>query len=197
MKRLLAYFSAVIACVVIVGCAHPINMNPDLAALQPAAGKTVINKKVGYFMPDSLRTMEVTTPGGGGDKVRYFPYRDLEPGLYKALSEVFVSVNKLSNANDPADLKAGAIKLVILPEIATTSSSSSPFTWPPTAFSVDLTCNINDDSGKLVKSVKVTGNGNASFDEFKSNFSLASVRASNDALAKLIQALADTPELRK
>ena len=58
-------------------------------------------------------------------------------------------------------------------------------------------CNINDDSGKRVKSVKVTGNGNASFDEFKSNFSLASVRASNDALAKLIQALADTPELRK
>ena len=61
-------------------------------------------------------------------------------------------------------------------------------------------CNINDDSGKLVKSVKsvkVTGNGKASFDEFKSNFSLASVRASNDALAKLIQALADTPELRK
>ena len=94
-------------------------------------------------------------------------------------------------------MKAGAIKLVVLPEIATTSSSSSPFTWPPTAFSVDLTCNINDDSGKLVKSVKVTGNGNASFDEFKSNFSLASVRASNDALAKLIQALADTPELRK
>ena len=94
-------------------------------------------------------------------------------------------------------MKAGAIKLVVLPEIATTSSSSSPFTWPPTAFSVDLTCNINDDSGKRVESVKVTGNGNVSFDEFKSNFSLASVRASNDALAKLIQALADTPELRK
>jgi hypothetical protein len=197
MKRFLACLSTLLACFLLFGCAHPINMNPDLATLTPAAGKTVINKRVGYFIPDSYRTLEVTTPGGGGDKVRYFPYRDLEPGLYKALSGVFTDVSKLGSANDPAAMKAGGIKLVILPEIATTSSSSSAFTWPPTAFGVDLTCNINDDSGKLIKSVKVTGNGTASFDEFKSNFSLASVRASNEALAKLMQALADLPELRK
>ncbi len=197
MKRLTSFIFAVLACVFLFGCAHPINMNPDLAAVTAPVGTKSIPKKVGYYLPESQRALEVTTAGGGGDKVRYFPYRDIEAGFYKALSEAFGSVTKVPNPKDAAALQAGNIAFVILPEITTTSSSQSAFTWPPTQFSIELVCSITDPDGKLVQTVRVSGNGNASFDEFKSNFSLAAVRASNDALAKLVQALGDSPELRK
>lgn len=196
MNRLMAYCSAMLACVFLFGCAHPINMNPDLA-LVSATDSKVIDKQIGYYMPDALRSLEVTTPGGGGDKVRYFPYRDIEPGLYKALSESFRSVTKIQNPKDAVALKNSGISLLITPEITTNSSSASAFTWPPTLFTVTLVCVITDPSGSPVETVKVAGEGRAEFDEFKSNFSLAAVRASNDALGKLIKALNESLVLRK
>lgn len=197
MKRLTTYLFTALACLVLFGCAHPINMNPDLASVTAPAGAKPIDKKVAYVMTDAQRAIEVTTPGGGGDKVRYFAYRDIEAGFYKALSEVFTSVTKLSDTKDAAAVQASGAALLITPQLTTTSSSDSAFTWPPTQFSVELVCTITDPSGKLVDTVRVSGNGNASFGEFKSNFSLAAVRASNDALAKLAKALGDSPALRK
>lgn len=197
MKRFISCICTVLACVFLFGCAHPINMNPDLSVVAAPSGAKVIDKKVGYHMPDALRAIEVTTPGGGGDKVRYFPYRDIEPGFYKALSEVFSSVTKVQNPNDAAAVQGSGISLLITPEITTTSSSDSAFTWPPTQFSVNLVCAVTDVNGKLVQTIRGSGEGGASFGEFKSNFSLAAVRASNDALVKLIKALGESPDLRK
>jgi hypothetical protein len=196
MKRLLNLAVATAACVFLFGCAHPISMNPDLTTVVAPAETKPIDKKVGYYIADSLRTLEVTTPGGGGDKVRYFPYRDIEPGLYKALSEVFTGVSKVQS-KDPVALKTGGISLLIVPEITTNSSSDGAFTWPPTQFTVNLVCTITDASGSPVKTIRVSGEGAATFGEFKSNFSLAAVRATNEALAKLIKALGESPELRK
>ena len=197
MKRFIHSIFAVLTCVFLFGCAHPITMNPDLAVVTAPAGAKVIDKKVAYFMPDALRTVEVTTPGGGGDKVRYFPYRDIEPGLYKALSEVFTSVTKVPSLTDTAALQANGISMLITPEITTNSSSDGAFTWPPTQFSVNLVCTITDVNRKPLQTVRVSGEGAATFGEFKSNFSLAAVRASNDALAKLAKALGESPELRR
>jgi hypothetical protein len=197
MKRFIHSIFAVLTCVFLFGCAHPITMNPDLAVVTAPAGAKVIDKKVAYFMPDALRTAEVTTPGGGGDKVRYFPYRDIEPGLYKALSEVFTSVTKMQSLTDTATLQANGISMLITPEITTNSSSDGAFTWPPTQFSVNLVCTITDANRKPLQTVRVSGEGAATFGEFKSNFSLAAVRASNDALAKLAKALGESPELRR
>ncbi len=45
--------------------------------------------------------------------------------------------------------------------------------------------------------IKVLGQGKAPFSEFKADFSLSAKRASDDALAKLLKALSDSPELRK
>ncbi|HSV54884.1 MAG TPA: hypothetical protein VLJ57_22365 [Burkholderiaceae bacterium] len=172
-------------------------MNSDLAALKTSSDNKIIDKQVGYYMSDASRALEVTTPGGGGDKVRYFPYRDLEPGLYKALSETFRGVTKIKDPKNTAALKSEGISLLITPEIATNSSSDSLVTWPPTLFTVNLVCAITDGDNKVLQTVRVSGEGRASFSEFKSNFSLAAVRASNDALAKLVKALGDSPELRK
>lgn len=196
-KRLAACAASILFCLFMTGCAHPINMNPDLASVAAPSGSTPINKKAGYVLPDSQRALEITTAGGGGDKVRYFPYRDIEAGFYKALSEAFTSVAKVANPKDAAAVQASGVAYIITPDIKTTSSSASAFTWPPTQFSVELTCAITDPAGKLVQTVRVNGNGNATFDEFKTNFSLAAVRASNDALQKLVTALGELPELRK
>lgn len=196
MKR---YFLATVLLLssVLAGCAHPINMKPDLSLINASDRAGRIEKDVGYYISDAARSLEVTTPGGGGDKVRYFPYRDMEPGFYKALAEVFRGVTKIQNPADKATLKTAGVSLVIVPEIATTSFSDSIITWPPTVFSVSLTCTITDADGKLLETLKVNGDGRASFNEFSGNFSLSAVRASNDAIAKLVKALSESAHLRK
>ena len=196
MKRLILVLVASFACAALFGCAHPITMNPDLAGIK-GDGSPVINQQVGYHISDAARSIEVTTPGGGGDKVRYFPYRDLEPGFYKALGEVFKGVTRVTDPKDVDTLRRSGVNLLISPEIATASFSESVLTWPPTQFTIVLTCKVTDADGKLLDTVKATGDGRASFDEFKSNFSLAAVRASNDALARLVKALRESPAVRK
>lgn len=196
MKRWISLAVAALMALLLVGCAHPITMNPDLAAIKGDSSKT-INKPVGYHIADSSRALEVTTAGGGGDKVRYFPYRDIEPGFYKALGEVFPSVTKIQNPKDAAALGSSGIALLITPEIRTISSSDSVFTWPPTQFTVELACTVTDARGQPVDVVRVSGYGQATFDEFKSNFSLAAVRATNNALALLVKALGESPALRQ
>lgn len=178
----------------LTGCAHPISLTPDLAKIPPASSK--IAKTAGYVIAETNRWREVTTPGGGGDKVRYFPYRDLEPGFRKVLSEVFDKVAKLSGPDDAA-IAAQNVSLVITPTITTTSSSSSALTWPPTSFTIELNCAVLDARGQPVTQIKSQGEGRATFDEFKHEFALAARRAAEDALENLVKALAASPELRR
>lgn len=179
------------------GCAHPISMAPNLDAVQATPEQKLVAKKVGYHISAASQTLEVTTPGGGGDKVRYFPYRDIDAGLYKALGTVFRDVTKIKNPGDLAELQASGIQLLITPEITTNSSSESAFTWPPTSFTVVLNCQVKDSQGKTLDTVRVEGVGKAEFAEFKANFSLAAVRASEDALKKLAVALRQSKALAK
>lgn len=196
MNRILILICSSLLSIFLFGCAHPIAMNPDLNSIKSTNANS-IQKSVGYHIPDSAKALEVTTAGGGGDKIRYFPYRDLEPGFYKALSEVFSNVSRIQNPKDTAAIAKSGISFLITPEITTLSSSDSPFTWPPTQFTVSLVCTITDAQGQPVQVVRVSGYGVATFDEFKSNFALAAVRASNNALNLLIAALNDMPQLRK
>lgn len=178
----------------LTGCAHPISLQSDLAAviaLEPAK----INKKAGLSIAEADRGREVITPGGGGDKVSYHPYRDLEVGIYTAMSRVFSSVTKVNGVSDPK-VAAEGLQLVVAPSITTNSSSSSAFTWPPTQFSVDLNCKVLDPQGSLVTEIKVSGTGKAEFSEFKSDFSLSAKRAVDDALGQLVKALSESSALR-
>ena len=196
MKHFAKFFFSIATCLVLFGCAHPISMNPGLGSVAGASTTARINKQVGYHISEVSRALEITTAGGGGDKVRYFPYRDMDAGFYKALGEVFTGVTKVSNPQDAAAISASGITLLIVPEISTTSASESLLTWPPTQFSVMLNCTVVDAKGQNVTHIRVEGNGLAEFSEFKSNFSLAAVRASSDALQKLVKALAESKELR-
>lgn len=171
------------------GCAHNITIAPDVASLTPEKKPNQINATVGLVVTDAMRKHETVTPGGGGDKVAYKPYQDLEFPVYLALSQTFRNVVKLHDAPNEAAARAQGLTYVITPEIATTSSSPSMLTWPPTDFSVTLSCTVSDPSGKVIAKPQVTGRGHAEFDEFKHNLGLSADRATIEAVKKLPDAL--------
>lgn len=179
----------------LTACAHPISLRIEPSALmqqQPAR----IDRKVGLQISDSDLAREVTSAGGGGDKVSYYPYRDLEMPMYVALGRVFSGVSKVSGPADPK-VAAEGLSYLIVPTISTHSYSDSIVTWPPTQFTVELVCKVTDAQGALVTQVRTTADGRAVFDEFKTNTGLAAQRAMSDALTKLVQALAADPALRR
>lgn len=174
-------FVSVLAALLITGCAHQINVTPDVAKLERTSITAPrIAANVGYYIPHEASSIEITTPGGGGDNVRYFPYRDIEPGFHKMLSNVFTGVVKLTSI---AGLPG--VDYIIAPDIVTSSGGSGFFTWPPTNFTVDLTCNVRDAYGKLLVSPRVVGTGSADTSERLSEHGIAGKRAAEDALLKM------------
>jgi len=186
-----------LAVVALSGCAHNMIMTPDVSTLVPAAGSDRIAKNVGLYISAVHKAVQSTTPGGGGDKVTYHPYCDMETGIYAMLGNVFQGVTSLNSPTDSGAIASHSLSYIIEPEITTNSSSSGILTWMATDFTVELTCKINDAAGHSVTSVAATGKGHADFSELKSNFSLAGERASQDALQKMQALLLQAAELRK
>jgi len=181
--------------ILITGCAHPIVLSPEIALINSYGGADKIPANIGYYLQED-REKEVTSAGGSGDKVRYKPYKDIEVGFYKALTNVFEGVHALSSGQDTA-IDSNKINYVIALNVSTNSSSSSLFTWPPTDFGVNLSCDISDNSGVRITNILAVGEGHAEYNEFSSDFSLSAKRASQDALSKLQYALLNAPELRR
>jgi hypothetical protein len=194
MKKI-AMGTALVAVLFVSGCAHMINITPPLNTIT-AEGVAKSDKTVGYYISSEQRALTVTTPGGGGDKVSYHPYAESEPALKQVLSNVYATVVSLSSPNDKAELDSKHVAYVFTPTITTTSHSTSAFTWPPTNFTIALDCKAMGSNGAAVWSNKVTGSGEAVFDDFKHDFSLAAKRASKDAFNQLQKAIVSAPELK-
>ncbi len=175
---------SILVLVVITGCAHKINLTPPLNTLD-GEGFSSIEKNVGYFISEENRVKEVETPGGGGDKVKYTPYGDLEPALKHALSNVFSNVHAVPSINDSKFINENKISYVFIPTVTTNSSSPSLLTWPPTDFTIALQCRAIDEAGNEVWKTQIEGKGHAEFDQFKHDFSLAARKAVKEALLKL------------
>lgn len=190
MKSLITIVSLVIA-TLLSGCAHPIKVEPDATKIYSTTitpSKSSAN--VGYYISADLLALEVTTPGGGGDNVRYYPYRDIESGYRQALDNVFTGVVKLPSPPDFSRAKQQGLDYIIQPQIVTSSGSTGFFTWPPTNFTVDLTSNVRDSSGKIVANPRVVGVGTADSERlFDHGF--AGRRAMEDALLKTQTALSE------
>lgn len=176
------------------GCAHPMNIRPDVQSLEPASAR--IQKNVGLYVSPANHALEVTTDGGGGDKVRYHPYADMETGLYKALGNVFASVSVVNSPHDASAIAQHSLNYIIEPTITANSSSSGIFTWMATDFTVTVTCRVSDAEGKDVTAVSATGVGKADSAEVRHDFSIAGERASKDALQKLQVAFLQTQALK-
>jgi hypothetical protein len=175
------------------GCAHQIAIGPLTTPVRNDA--SLSPKKPAYVMTDANRNLKVTTEGGGGDKVSYYPYRELEKSVREALRAVYSDVFVVKSTADSEVISANDISYIFTPEITTTSGSESMFTWPPTHFNVDLSCTVVDPKGNVISQFKVLGVGNAEFSEFKGNFGLAGQRAASDVSERLKQAILSNPTL--
>lgn len=179
----------------LTGCAHPIDVTPNTSGLDASAGAMAhpkISAKAAYYIASDLTKLEVTTPGGGGDNVRYYPYQAIEPGFQKMLANVFGSAIKLDAAPTATDLASKEITYLIVPTVVTTSGSTGFFTWPPTNFSVDLTSQVRSRDGAVIASPRVVGVGSAETGERLSDHGIAGRRAMADALTKMQAALLET-----
>jgi len=177
----LAAASALIA--LVAGCSHPITMITETAP--PRSTAHLIPKKVAYVMTDAQRDLQVTTAGGSGDRVSYYPYRDLEKSIRDALRGVYRNVIVLRTASDAKANEAAGVSLVFTPQIKTDSSSSSWVTWPPTAFTAEVSCVVTDAAGAEVTRVRAVGNGAAEFGEFNGDYGLAARRAARQMTSQL------------
>lgn len=171
------------------GCAHNIQLTPDLAKLRSVESNVTIDKNVAYYISAEDKMKVVTTPGGGGDKVTYKPYSDSEGALNTVLSRVFSRVYSITSLEDKKYIKEKNINYIFIPTIVTNSSSSSAFTWPPTDFTISLSCHVIDSEGKTIWDKTLQSKGHAEFNEFKSDFSLAARRASEAVFINLLEEL--------
>jgi len=194
MKKI-SVLTALVAVMFASGCAHMINITPPANTIS-AEGITKIDKTVGYYISKEQRALLVTSKGGGGDKVTYHPYAELEPTLNQVLSNSYTKVIALAAINDKAELESKQIAYVFAPVITTTSSSSSALTWPPTNFTVTIACTAANGTGANVWNSTVTGSGEAVFADFKHDFSLAARRASKDAFNQLQKGIVAAPSLK-
>jgi hypothetical protein len=179
----------------LVGCAHRINISPPLSTLE-AGSVTRIDKTVGYYISAADKAKEIVTPGGGGDKVKYLPYEESEPALKQVLANIFSKIVPIQSLEDKQFIATNEIVLIFIPSIATDSSSDSALTWPPTTFTVTVDCRAIDRSGATIWQKQVKGEGKAEFSEFKHDFSLAARRASKEAFLNLQSEISAAREFR-
>lgn len=183
-----------LAALVVAACAHPIGITPIET---PARSEAALNpKKVAYVLTDADRDRQVTTPGGGGDKISYYPYRDLEKAIRDALRSVYSDVVVVRSPTDKESIRAFGVSYVFQPVITTLSHSTSAFTWPPTSFSIDLSCSVTDADGTPVTRLRVFADGRAEFNEFISDLGLAGRRAASQLSENLRQEVLRSPQLK-
>ena len=193
--RALTKVTVVLLAGLFFGCAHPIVITPDVSRLERNEVQPIACN-VGYVITDADRELAVETPGGGGDKVKYYPYKELDPALFKVFSNVFQRAYSMKSPSDAALVKANDIRFIFVPTIKTDSSSTGLFTWPPTDFTIELGCKALGADGTVVWERTFTGKGHAEFGEFKTDLPLAAKRASLQAMQAFQQGVNAAPELR-
>ncbi|MEH6627792.1 MAG: hypothetical protein V7739_15205 [Motiliproteus sp.] len=172
---------------VLAGCSHNIQVNPDLTELRQTKINSLSPHNVAYFISKEDKERQVTTPGGGGDKVSYKPYSDTEGALNTILSRIFSRVYSMKSLDDSDFIKDKKISYIFIPKLSTNSSSSSALTWPPTEFLMSLNCTAIDSDGIRIWEKTVHAKGYAEFSEFKADFSLSARRASENAFKMMLE----------
>lgn len=63
-------------------------------------------------MTEADRAKQVTTEGGGGDKISYFPYKDLEKGIRDALKSLYRDVVLVRSPSDFEAFKRDGVGII-------------------------------------------------------------------------------------
>jgi hypothetical protein len=193
--RVLRGIGCLAAALMLTACAHPISIEPKNVPERPA-GIEPSPKKVAYVMSDADRQKQVTTAGGGGDKISYYPYKDFERSLRASLNSIYSGVSVVKSATDQVGIKEADASYVFLPEITTDSSSPSLLTWPPTKFGFSVSVDVLDARATPLAKLRVNGNGAAEWEEFKGDFGLAGRRAVESASKALVDEIQRMEQLK-
>lgn len=177
------------------GCAHRINVTPALDGL-PAPGANRIEKAVGYYISPENLAKEVVTPGGGGDKAKYLPYKEAEPALNRVLSNVFREVYVVPSPSNAEFIASKNIAYIFVPTITTDSSSRSSWIWPPSDFTVSLDCKATDPSGRVVWETSLKGEAHERLPDVSRDHSRAGKIAVQNAFLELQSRLLKAAEFR-
>jgi hypothetical protein len=180
---------------VLSGCAHPITITPVLSSID-RKDVTSIQRNVGYYISDQDRSKEVISPGGGGDKIRYTTYRDLEPALQKVLSNTFKNVQRMPALDDKKFIADNGISFVFVPQFETSSSSSGIFTWMATDFTVQMDCKALGSDGSVIWEKNIKESGHADSQELMKDMQLSSRRASEKVFMQLQAEINTNPVFR-
>lgn len=176
----------------LIACAHPISITPLSTPKQTAP---LSAKKVAYLISEDDKNRLITSAGGGGDKITYYPYRDLEKSVRDALMSIYSDVTAIKTMSDDL-VKSGSVSLVFTPLITTVSSSDSMVTWPPTHFFIDISCTVSNSAGGIVDKFQVSSDGYAEYSDFKQDFGLAGRRAASEVSEKLRQTIVNNSKLK-
>lgn len=177
------------------GCAHRISITPALDDV-PAPGATRIEKVVGYYISPENLAKEVVTPGGGGDKAKYLPYKETESVLSRVLSNVFREVYAVPSPSHAEFIASKNIAYVFTPTITTDSSSRSALIWPPSDFIVSLNCKATDPSGRVVWETNLTGEAHERLPDVYRDHSRAGKVAVQNAFVELQNRILKAAEFR-
>ena len=183
MKRLF-YMCNMLVILCAFGCAHKITITPHLDKLE-AGVETKINKNVGYYISPENFEKKVVTPAGGGDKVKYYPYKESEPALRSVLDNIFSEVYLMPSLEDKDFLILKDISFIFVPEIETDSSSRSFWIWPPSDFSVSLNCRAIDELGNIIWEDDIRGEAHLGLPQVHMDHSLAGRLATEKVFMKL------------
>ena len=180
-------FSLLALVLLLSGCAHEVRIAPDVSQIdRPFGSPNRLENSVAYYISQEQIAKSVVTAAGGGDSVKYSPYKDFIEGFEKVLKNTYEKVVRLSSLTQ-IDKN---IDLVFLPKVSTSSSSSSSIFWPPENFSIELETSIRKPNGEILNEIKVSGSGSAVMGtlgsgEHSSGRSIAGERAMLDALQKI------------
>lgn len=197
MKNILSVTVIFAAILMFSGCAHKIDMAPNLDTIRTTQVEP-FKLNVAYYISDSDKQLEVITPGGGGDNVKYTPYADTEAALNAVLQNAFSKAYFLKSLEDKAFIANKNISYIFQPKIVTSSSSENMFTWPPERFVVELTCTALDPLSKSsLWEITTNGAGTADFGDYRKDFSAAARKASEDAFLKMLIELSKTKMIER
>jgi hypothetical protein len=185
----------VLLALILSACTHPITIKP--VSTQQQTGSNIYSTKIAaYVMTDADRSIQVISPSTCGEKVSYFPYKDLEKGVRDILKSLYSDVVLVNSPTNYEAIKQDGIAFVYSLNILASSSSDAAFYWPPTQFFIDVTATVTDSDGKVLARLIATGHGVAKVSEFDTDFGLAGRRAAQDALNELATEIQANPKLK-
>jgi hypothetical protein len=182
--RSIKWFSAALAMAALTAYAHAASIAPDLDKIAREPSRAPMEAKVFYYIAPTDLDKQVTAQGPKGATLQFQPYKDIEAGFHKMLTNVFTDVSRIQ-APDPS--QSDTFVYVVRMSMTTAVSPS------PGEMSVTLNCVVDDENGHEAAQIRVTGHGKSA----SGDVTVAGQHAAEQALLKMQKAMLAEPHLQQ